>query len=230
MSDKILIRIKKLLAMAKSGNPHEAANALSRAQKLMQQHGIDETAIALSEVEKSESLLLGASKPQFYEAMLANLIKRAFAVEPVVNYALDKNFNLKSQFWFCGISPSNELAAYCFDVLYRQLKRARADFTKTLNNNCKRSTKTSRANAFCVGWINTVSKQVSELSLAEPQKQLVHSFISKSLGSTETKSVEQNRSGKERYADYERGAIAADGVVLNPGVNGTSQPALNQAL
>ncbi|MFN4056475.1 MAG: DUF2786 domain-containing protein [Alishewanella aestuarii] len=37
MSDKRIERIKKLLALAKSSNEHEAANALRLAQKLMKE-------------------------------------------------------------------------------------------------------------------------------------------------------------------------------------------------
>ena len=36
--EELIIRIKKLLALSDSSNPNEAAVALSRAQKLMQQY------------------------------------------------------------------------------------------------------------------------------------------------------------------------------------------------
>ena len=50
MSDRqnILERIKKFLALSQSSNPAEAAIALSRAQKLMQEHSISIEDVNLS--------------------------------------------------------------------------------------------------------------------------------------------------------------------------------------
>ncbi|HBN2420156.1 TPA: DUF2786 domain-containing protein, partial [Escherichia coli] len=44
--DKHIEKLKKLLALAASGNPHEAALALRRARKLMDVHGITHSDIA----------------------------------------------------------------------------------------------------------------------------------------------------------------------------------------
>lgn len=41
MTEKILDRVRKLLALSGSSNPHEAAVAAGAAQKLMEQHGIE---------------------------------------------------------------------------------------------------------------------------------------------------------------------------------------------
>ena len=46
--EELITRIKKLLALSDSSNPNEAAIALSRAQKLMQQYHIE-----MSELEDS---------------------------------------------------------------------------------------------------------------------------------------------------------------------------------
>ena len=45
--EKIIDKIKKCLALAKSDNPHEAATALRQAQKLMEQHNLTEQDISL---------------------------------------------------------------------------------------------------------------------------------------------------------------------------------------
>lgn len=45
--NKHIEKLKKLLALAASGNPHEAALALRRARKLMDVHGITHSDIAM---------------------------------------------------------------------------------------------------------------------------------------------------------------------------------------
>lgn len=52
MSDiqaRILDKLKKLLALSKSDNPHEAALALQRAQKLMGAYGISQSELELAD-------------------------------------------------------------------------------------------------------------------------------------------------------------------------------------
>jgi Protein of unknown function (DUF2786). len=54
--DKLLAKIKKLMNLArKNTNPHEAALALERAQKLMREHRLTETDVALTDVSEASS-------------------------------------------------------------------------------------------------------------------------------------------------------------------------------
>ncbi len=50
--NKHIEKLKKLLALAASGNPHEAALALRRARKLMDVHGITHSDIAMSDIDR----------------------------------------------------------------------------------------------------------------------------------------------------------------------------------
>ncbi|HCS0104737.1 TPA: DUF2786 domain-containing protein, partial [Escherichia coli] len=51
--NKHIEKLKKLLALAASGNPHEAALALRRARKLMDVHGITHSDIAMSDIDET---------------------------------------------------------------------------------------------------------------------------------------------------------------------------------
>ncbi|MGT3574188.1 DUF2786 domain-containing protein, partial [Escherichia coli] len=53
--DKHIEKLKKLLALAASGNPNEAALALRRARKLMDVHGITHSDIAMSDIDETIS-------------------------------------------------------------------------------------------------------------------------------------------------------------------------------
>uniref|UniRef100_UPI0020234FC0 DUF2786 domain-containing protein n=1 Tax=Escherichia coli TaxID=562 RepID=UPI0020234FC0 len=58
--NKHIEKLKKLLALAASGNPHEAALALRRARKLMDVHGITHSDIAMSDIDETISQLIKA--------------------------------------------------------------------------------------------------------------------------------------------------------------------------
>ncbi|VEB25742.1 Protein of uncharacterised function (DUF2786) [Actinobacillus lignieresii] len=54
-NEKLINKIKKLLALSKSPNPHEAARALEMAQKLMAKNQLSEEEIVFSEQESDVS-------------------------------------------------------------------------------------------------------------------------------------------------------------------------------
>lgn len=51
--DKIIKRLRKLMALTQSSNANEAAAALARAQKLTETHGITQDDIELSDIHES---------------------------------------------------------------------------------------------------------------------------------------------------------------------------------
>ncbi|MCX9563625.1 DUF2786 domain-containing protein, partial [Vibrio cholerae] len=82
MKSKVLEKIKKLLRLASSSNPNEAALALSRAQKLMLEHGIDSEHPEL--VGVTDSVIDAAFKaktPTKYLGILAHSIGKAFGCD-----------------------------------------------------------------------------------------------------------------------------------------------------
>lgn len=59
--EKILERVRKLLELAKSDNPHEVGNAAAQAQKLMTEHAIEEAMLGtVSAEEEIETDILNA--------------------------------------------------------------------------------------------------------------------------------------------------------------------------
>lgn len=51
--NKAIEKIKKCLALGKSANEHEAAQALKQAQALMREYGISDADVALSDIKKT---------------------------------------------------------------------------------------------------------------------------------------------------------------------------------
>ena len=83
MQDKILRKIKRCLALARSNNPNEAATALRQAQALMAKYGVTHEDVAISDVESSIAQACSGKTPPTYIAMLANMVAGAFGVEVI---------------------------------------------------------------------------------------------------------------------------------------------------
>ena len=86
--EKILEKLKKLLALSKSDNPHEAALALQRAQKLMLAYNITQADLALSDIDESISdyWAAGSVNPPRYMLGLLDIIQVAFGVKSIIHY------------------------------------------------------------------------------------------------------------------------------------------------
>ncbi len=120
--EKILEKLKKLPALSKSDNPHEASLALQRVQKLMQTYGITRDDIALSDIDESISnyWAAGSVNPPRYMLGLLGIIRAAFGVESIIHSGH------KPSVGFYGNKGRVELASYTWmfspDSLLRREK------------------------------------------------------------------------------------------------------------
>ena len=139
-NEKLLEKLKKLLALAKSDNPHEAALALQRAQKLMQAYNITQADLALSDIDESVSnyWAAGSVNPPRYMLGLLDIIQVAFGVKSIIHSGF------KPSVGFYGNKDRVELASYTWEVLARQLIVARKNYIRQQNKRIKNTTKTSR--------------------------------------------------------------------------------------
>lgn len=182
MSKKaIMERLKKLMALSKSSNVHEAAAAMERATQLMQEHQITEDDLVLSNVtECNTSFVWGAKvKPAQYQIWLWSMIQDVFGVECV--FATHSG-----HVTFYGLSGRAEMAAYTCDVLSRQLRRARADFLKSQNKRLKRQTKISRADNFAEGWIVAVRRKAQSMAVSQDERTLMLTYTKRTWGQIES--------------------------------------------
>lgn len=196
--NKALQKIKKCLALAKSNNSNESAAALRQAQALMAKYGFTETDAKLSDVEEVLADAGSAANPPQYHQMLVGVIKYCFGVE--VLYKQDWFGKYKLNVAFIGIGNQAEIALYAYEVLYRQLKKDRSEYLKSLRKSLKRQTKTRRADLFSQEWVNAVYSKVSEFSQSEESKQLVKQYMDKTYGDT-TKTKERKHKPTKRDID-----------------------------
>ncbi|WP_284473522.1 DUF7168 domain-containing protein [Serratia symbiotica] len=176
-NDKLLAKIKKLLNLArKNTNSHEASLALERAQKMMREHRVTETDVALTEISEasSEGAPSNANKTPRYMSMLIEIIRQAFGVQSYLAWHIGKRTVV-----FYGPDERPQVAAYAFDVLTRQMMSARREFSAGQRKSVKRTTKTGRANAFCEAWVHGAYQVIDAFAVTPAEKCLMEAYYKK---------------------------------------------------
>lgn len=218
MMDKALLaKIRKCLALARSSNEHEAAAALAKARALMDEHGITDAQIAMAEVDEATARASRTVKPPKWESYLCRTVERALGVAAFIDARGDRTF--------VGRGPAPEIAAYAFAVLFRQLKRARADYVAGQLKRCKPGRKRQRADIFSEGWASAVYRKIAELMPERAPDALVDQYLAeRHPGLVSINSRSAAMKGRGVWDDYARGHSAGRAVDLNQGVGGAQAP------
>lgn len=219
--DSILAKIKKCLALAKSSNEHEAAIALRQAQRLMQQHGITDFDIEVADMQEEATKAGASQKPPKWECGLAMRVAAAFDCQ--VFLAIDYPVG---RWVFVGAAPAGEVACYAFAVMFRQVKRSRADYIKTALKRCGPTNRTRRADLYCEGWVVSATALIERFAGNEAQKARVTAYLEAKHNLTDFHGTNRNagRNLAERdYGDLVAGITAGRNAQLNRGVGGVGE-------
>ena len=98
-------KIKHCLALSKSSNEFEAANALRQAQKLMEQYNIDEFDLEASEIKQAIENSESSKLPPQWETNLTVMIANAFDCKVVYYPRRGKNGDWYGRWMFIGMNP-----------------------------------------------------------------------------------------------------------------------------
>ncbi|MFU3256977.1 DUF2786 domain-containing protein [Pseudomonas aeruginosa] len=136
--DRILDKIKKCLEMAKGrgSNPNEAEIALRHAHKLMEAYNLEMGDVLASMAGEARVPAGSDGKPPAWRVRLAQVCCHAFGTHLIICTSYFES----ASFLFVGCAAAPELTGYAYQVLERQLQKARKDFLST-QKRCKRSTK-----------------------------------------------------------------------------------------
>lgn len=215
---KIIEKIKKCLALSRSSNQNEAQAALRQAQKMMASYNVSESDIKASTVEDFYVKAGALSRPAAWENMLVSMVCKAFGCD-----AVHKRHGKTAHWSFIGVGSSAQVAGYAFEVLYRQLKKARKDYLNQYYDGSSVQLKTRRGDIFCIGWIDAVNQKVTSIATAETVE-AIKAFKKKEFGEKlEGEIKSSNRVGKVNSADvevYKYGAEKGKDVNLHHGVSG----------
>lgn len=176
-NNRTLEKIKKCLEMAKSktSNPHEAETALRQAHKLMEMYNL-EVGDVLASMASEHTILAGSEgSPPVWRVRLAQVCADAFGAMIIIS---NPQWSA-ARFIFVGCSAAPELAGYAYQVLGRQLQKARRDFLDT-QKRCKRTTKVARGDAFANGWLDAVHSKIQAFAGVEDNiAEAIEAFMQK---------------------------------------------------
>jgi hypothetical protein len=123
-SVKLLIRLRKLLALARSGNVHEAASARTKADEYMARHGLTEADASVAGEDEVVEVSLGSKGFETpWKFKLATVAARSFRCE-----ALGLRVGERRKVRLVGVRDEVARAAELFRLLEREVLRvARAE-------------------------------------------------------------------------------------------------------
>lgn len=226
--DNILEKIRKCMALAASANEHEAAAALRQARKLMEMHQVSHAemlAVGVTEAKAKAGVL---SRPSSWENNLAGLIARVFSCHLIFREGF-----AQSAWVFIGFAPANEVAAYSFEVLLRQAKKARQEFMAEHLKRYKKSNKVRRADLFSMGWVQSAGSLVSPLTPVEGAKESIQAYIDlKYTNLSKLDAVDRNKGRAISHKDEQAigaGLSAGRSAQLHKGVGGSATPLMLEA-
>ncbi|WP_186390228.1 DUF2786 domain-containing protein [Stappia sp. TSB10P1A] len=213
MDKKILNKIRKCLALARSGNENEAAAALAKARELMDAHGVTDEQLELADIDEATARACRVQRPPVWDVILANTVGQALGVTCYLDARGDRAF--------VGRGASAEIASYAYAVLFRRLKAERAAYIKTHLKRCKPARKRLRADVFCESWAGMVYLKIKALIPERRADPLVRQYLETYRpGLVTVEPRKANRSGGRTDSDSLRGALAGSEVNLNAGLQG----------
>lgn len=216
-----LSKIKKCLNLAQSTEPHEAAAGLRQAQKLMKEFNLNQSEILASNVSEVWAKAGAKNRPALHEANLARMIADVFSCEVLFGCQFDQNRQKYiGGYYFVGLNPSPEIAAYSFSVLFKQLQASRRAYIAKELQRYKKN-KTAAADLFCQGWV-VAAKSVIPLSHRTPEQNAAISAFKEINYSGQSVVVPKQRDLKNKSDIHKlNGYSEGRNANLFVGVNGT---------
>lgn len=180
-------RLRKILALAESANPGEAAAALQQARTIMDKYGIDAVDAAATEVGESAAKLSGADLP-LWESALVGVIKASIGVQVLIK-GYDKvkgAVRPRGTVVFIGEGPKPQIAAYAFDVLRKKLRASieasaqamlATAYPGGVPDDITFRLTTKQRQSYALGWCASVQAKVQ--ALASPPSPAVKRYMEK---------------------------------------------------
>ncbi|MBQ9275259.1 MAG: DUF2786 domain-containing protein [Succinivibrio sp.] len=249
---EILEKIKKLMALSQSTNPNEAALALKRARKLMDENNITNQDLSLSQFVSVKQGAVRGLNDKLIMVPLGRIIAHSFGLEMIIN-SRGGRFEALT---FLGRADRVESAMYVFTVLSRQTLIAKQEYldrsrdliekeaTELLEEQIdygevdiwddddyreylkrRRSTVANRLTKnYLRGWLLSIEEKVEDFVLEEQEQKLLTQFVNKTFPNL-TYSYSRRRSlDPSSWDAMNQGrADGKDGFELYRGVQGQAR-------
>ncbi len=207
-SDKIMLRVKKLLALAKSGNRHEAEAAMAKAHELILKYNID--LLAQNKQRDFTSAFIGEPALRHFreEYHLTSLLIDFYFVEGLwVPAYVIKRGKMGRVLEITGIRKNVKIASYVYEFIKRYVDSKWKDYNKTRKLNRYRKTD------FSVGIVEGFRFKLEKQKKKVATKLDTYDLIA--LGDPKLKDYMTYRYPHTR--SFSRGGSSMDVNVLNDG-------------
>jgi hypothetical protein len=215
--DRILAKIKKCLEMAKSktSNPNEAEIAMRQARKLMDAYSLEMGDVLASLACEVKIAAGSEGPPPAWRIRLAQVCGLAFGSQLIIT----TSFFGPAGFIFVGCAVAPELTGYAYQVLERQLQKARREYLAT-QKRCKRSTKVARGDAFANAWIDAVYMKVQDFAGADDNiAEAIEAYMAKHHADTQKSTVKRRKLKVRDEVAAEAGYLAGKSAQLHQAVS-----------
>lgn len=224
--DRVLQKIQKLMALGESSNIHEAANAMAKAQLLMEKYGLNQKAIDMSKLGNVERAGLTRSMdiPRWY-SWFVYAIDRCFGVKTVMTrrpgqMGENKRGWSESVVSFTGPKDRIELAAYTFEVLGRQLLAARKSYNASLGK-MDANEKWRLVESYCEGWVVTINDKIQTFSVDEQEVELRDEYMRELFSNVGEVDYREKQYNREETRALTKGCDDASEIDIHRPVNGS---------
>lgn len=220
--ERITQKIQKLLTLSQSSNQHEAANALAKAQLLMEKYGLNQKSIEMSKIGSVEKdgLVRALDLPNWYKGFMG-VIARCFGIRTVMNRVPGS----KSREWcssavvFVGQKDRIELAAYCYEVVGRQLLDARKAYNKELGK-MDANQKWKLVEAYCEGFVASLESKVMAFAIDPQERELVQEKLEELFPHMKVATVKEREITRDELRAMRKGEVHGEKVSLFMPMNG----------
>lgn len=224
--DNIIKRIKKCLAIAgdSAATSNEAATALRQAQALMREYDLSMIDVENADFKITQEFMKMARQQPKWKRYLFSSIAKAFGVHVMQTCELNKTTKrYEDGYSFYGINERPELTQYAFDVIMRQLRRAKKEFLMK-KGYLSASKKRKIGEDFCLGFVYALDNKIVAFASDEKTKAKEDALVKKYEEQTgiRTKKSCSSRSIVD-YDAYSFGQAAGEQVVLNHAMNNGQQ-------
>ena len=227
-TERAIDKIKKLLALSKSTNPHEAATALRQAQNLMAKHNISNDEINMSSISETHFYSkVSVSRIKVWEWTLVSGIAKAFGCDAFFgkgNSHGETTEEIYAKYTYVGVRSQVEIAGYTINVVLRKIVKAKNEFSKSLPQKMSRADKTAQINGFLHGWSKEIMKTVHAFAESDEVTLAIESYMGKHYPNMTSGKCQNQRIGQNGVLS---GMEAARGESINRPVNGQGQARLN---
>lgn len=226
--EKVMDKIRKLLALSQSPNENEASNAMSKVQELLLEHELD-----ISQVEgvKTSDIMednFTENRPGIakWEQRLMSGIANSLNCRIIISSGWH-GWTTKRYTWhMVGFSADTEVCKYLYSYLMDAIKSLVKGEMKGLSFDTGREREVHRE-SFLYGVVMTINSKVSEkFKEVIQQSEEIHALIRRKDAEVSRYVDDNYNLGKNRsrtgMLDYDaviRGKIAGEGISISKGMN-----------